>query len=608
MADRGCILVLWNQTEEDVYERWRRDGPRPLSWDPTRLAPDVGTVQEELDAMLDALREGGFDVRCVNVEDEIDRLIGAIRFHRPDAVFNLIEYFNEDNFMETSIVGLYELFGTPYTGCSARSLLLCQDKHRAKVLLEAAGLPTADFIRVDREPVPDPEEQGLTYPLIVKPSLEDASGGIEPASVVHSYAQLQERVRHALKEFEQALVVEEYIEGREIHAALLGNDPPEVLPLFEMEFDDSEFNPEGEWRPQIISFKAKWDPHSQVFYSMDAVVPPQDLDESIEARIRDVAVKAFKTMECRDYARIDMRVDEEGEVYILEVNPNPDLADGAAYMQCATASGRSFSDALCEIADMAVERGREWERKASERGEAPMDQLLLEYTKQEAERAAGGGAALAVSGGDAADAARGEIGAAGPAGAEGRAHDGASEQAAAPSDAAERAAPEGGDESEWDEAYEDEEDEEDWEDEEGEEDEEDEDDWDEEEDWEDEEDDEDWEDEEDEDEEGEEDEEDEEDWDEEEDWEDEEGEEVEEDWEDEQALEEDQSGGERRDDAEGAQGGGGAASGKTRVDSDQNARDERPARGSGAPANGEPDAPGAPGRHRTGGGDAGETR
>ena len=390
MASRGRILVLWNQTEEDIYERWRTEGPKPLAWDATRMAPDVGTVQEELDAMLEGLREGGFEVHCVNVEDDIDRLMGAIRFYRPDAVFNLMEYFNDDSSQEAYVVGLYELLGVPYTGCPGRCLSICQDKYRTKALLAAAELPTAEYMRVTAEPVTDPEEYELSYPLIVKPSLEDASGGIEAASVVHTFEQLEERVRFMLREFEQPLVVEEYIEGREIHAAILGNNPPQVLPLFEMEFDDSEFNPEGEWRPQIISFKAKWDPHSEMFYSMDAVVPAQDLDEEIEARIREVAVQAFLALECRDYARIDMRVDEdEGEVYILEVNPNPDLADGAAYMQCATASGRSFSETLCEIADMAVLRGRDWEQKLAGRGEPPMDHLLREYTRRAQEEAAG---------------------------------------------------------------------------------------------------------------------------------------------------------------------------------------------------------------------------
>jgi len=269
--------------------------------------------------------------------------------------------------------------GVHYTGNRPVTLLSCQNKYRAKLILQAADLPTAPFfiVRIGETTPNAAQDYELDYPLIVKPGYEDASGGIEHASVVQNQEELEERVRHVHKDFKQAALVEEYIEGREIHAALLGN-PPEVLPLFEMEFDDSEFNPEEEWRPQIISFRAKWDPHSQDFYTMDAVVPPEDLDEGVAEYIRDVAARAYETMQCRDYARIDMRVDDDGEVYILEVNPNPDLVDGAAYAMCAKASGRTYSETVCAIAQMAVDRSRAKPAPEAEQT-LPSDQLLREH-------------------------------------------------------------------------------------------------------------------------------------------------------------------------------------------------------------------------------------
>jgi D-alanine-D-alanine ligase len=378
MSTRGRLLVLWNQVEEDVYERWRAEGPRPLDWSPDQTAPDVGTVQEEMDALVKALRDGGFDVRVVNLEDDFDRLVSAIRFHGPDAIFNLVEYFNDDATQEALVAGVYDLLGVPYTGSRPVTLATCQNKWRTKVLLEAAGLPTACyFIAPPGRAVV--EDHGLEYPLIVKPALEDASGGIEQDSVVHDYQSLLDRVKVVWDDYEQSALVEEYIEGREIHAALIGNDPPEVLPLFEMEFDDSEFNPEAEWRPRIISFRAKWDPHSTEFYSMDAVVPPRGLDEALEQRIRQVALGAFRALGCRDYARIDMRVDDRGEVFILEVNPNPDLVDGTAYIQCAVASGRTFGETLCEIADLAVKRGQQGTLEPEAGSDLPSDTLLREF-------------------------------------------------------------------------------------------------------------------------------------------------------------------------------------------------------------------------------------
>jgi D-alanine-D-alanine ligase len=401
MSERGRILVLWNQVEEDIYERWREEGPKKLAWDPTRTVPDVGTVAEEMAGFLQALRDGGFHVDIVNVLDDLERVIGACRLYKPDAIFNLIEYFNDDQVQEAYVAGLFDMLGIPYTGNPPTTLLNCQNKYRTKLLLEGEGLPTSPYFVCRKEPVPTDHE--LAFPLIVKPALEDASGGIEHSSVVQDQAGLEERVRHVHKEYEMPALVEEYIEGREIHAAVLGNSPPEVLPLFEMEFDDTEFNPEGEWRPQIISFRAKWDPHSKDFYSMDSVCPPEDLDPELEERIQEVALGAYKAMGCRDYARIDMRVDEdEGEIYILEINPNPDLIEGTAYIQCATASGRSYSEILCEIAQMPIDRARiareKWDRARAE-GKAglPSDQLLKEFVmdKQPVPASGGGGAKAA---------------------------------------------------------------------------------------------------------------------------------------------------------------------------------------------------------------------
>ena len=146
MADRGRILVLWNQTEEDVYEKWREEGPRALDWNPERMAPDVGTVAEEMDAMMRALRAGGFDARLVNIEDDLERVIGSIWLHRPDAVFNLVEFFNDEASQEAYIAGLYELLGVSYTGNRPMTLATCQNKYRTKLILEAAGLPTSPFL------------------------------------------------------------------------------------------------------------------------------------------------------------------------------------------------------------------------------------------------------------------------------------------------------------------------------------------------------------------------------------------------------------------------------------------------------------------------------
>jgi len=369
------ILILWNQTEEDVYEHWRAQGPTPLEWDPTRNAPDVGTVAEELEAIVQAVREGGHEVASVNIRDDFAALLGAISDHRPDAIVNLVEFFGDDIAHEAHIAGIYELLGVPYTGSRPSALANCVRKHRTKALLAQAGVPTAPY-RVVMGHVGDdraPADHGLAFPLIVKPALEDASGGIEHDSVVQDQAALDERVAHVLREHDMPVLIEEYIDGRELHCAVLGNDPAEALPLYEMEFTE-RLDAAGNPLPKIVTFRAKWDPYSRDFYAVDGRCPPPDLEPEVTKAIQEVALSACRILGVRDYARVDMRLDARtGDPYILEVNPNPDLAEHGAFMQCAIASGRTFTQTIHEIVDMAL-------RRTPPGPPHPIgDQLLAEY-------------------------------------------------------------------------------------------------------------------------------------------------------------------------------------------------------------------------------------
>ena len=376
------VLIVWNQVEEDIYEQWRVQGPQPLPWDPSRLADDVRTTNEEMDDLADSVRMAGYDVLFLNVRDDLERLQAALRYYQPHVVFNLIEYFNNDENLESGIVGLYELLGQAYTGSTGYALALCQRKHHAKRILEGAGLPTAPYFIVDSldTPLPDPATLDERYPLIVKPALEDASGGIENEAVVADFDQLIDRIDYVLREFEQPVLIEDYIEGREIHVAILGNDPPEVLPPFEMRFDHSEFGDDEKWRPRIISYSAKWDPMSRDFYTLEPLCPAPDLTPALEERLGAIALRAYRETGCRDYARIDMRVTADGTPYILEVNPNPDLTDGSAFIMCAQASGRTYIETLGELLELAMKRVTPTSHDEAESGlRAPTDHLNRKY-------------------------------------------------------------------------------------------------------------------------------------------------------------------------------------------------------------------------------------
>ncbi|MBE7453544.1 MAG: D-alanine--D-alanine ligase [Kofleriaceae bacterium] len=342
--------MLWNSVGEDPYEKFK--DPQPLPWNPTETAADIGTDADELDAIMDALRGRGYKVKGVNISESFDELLGALRTFKPNAVFNLVEFFNDKPVQEAYVAGLYELLQVPYTGATPGCLLTCQRKFRTKVLLESQGVPTPEYTLVRELPVPKNLE--VQYPVIVKPAREDASGGIHRDAVCHEHAELEVQVERVLREYQQSALVERFIEGREIHVAILGNDPPEVLPLLELEFDEREGD---EFNPKILTYEAKWDPLSPDFYALDVQVPAKGLPRRLGNRIREVALAAYKITECRDYARVDLRIEEDGEPYVLEVNPNPNLAEGTGFMLCAEKSGRTFEETIEQLARMALARG-----------------------------------------------------------------------------------------------------------------------------------------------------------------------------------------------------------------------------------------------------------
>jgi D-alanine-D-alanine ligase len=380
---RARILVLWNQLDDDdVVEHWRRDGRRSPEWDPTKIVEKWDTVAEEIELIVNAVKGGGHDVVAVNIRDDLKTMLDAIGAEKPEVILNLVEFFHDDLEHETHVPALYELLGIAYTGSRPAALWLCQKKPHAKALLAAAGVPVARGLVIEKGGVP--KDFALAFPLIVKPAYEDASGGIDAGAVVHDRAALDARVAKVLGDHKMAALVEEYIDGREIHCAVLGSDP---LPLYEMKFKGGVDN-EGRPMPNIITYRAKWDPFSRDYYAMESKCPPDDLDPAVAAHVQDVAARAYKVLGVRDYARVDMRLDvKTGEPFVLEVNPNPDLADGCAFAQAVRASGRTYDQALQEIVGFALKRARARVKKEP----GATDMLLQEYLAQRAAVAAAGG-------------------------------------------------------------------------------------------------------------------------------------------------------------------------------------------------------------------------
>ncbi len=317
------------------------------------LAADTTTdAQSGLDAFItaDAVAEG-LHSRGHSVERAVIRksMLDVIEPYDPREwiVFNLCETLEGESYREAYVPAVLDVMGYTYTGSNTRTLHTCINKARTKKILAARGLPTAPF-QVFTSP-----DDAITVPLpaFVKPVAEDASIGVSERAVVRTPAELREQVRYILKEMGEPALVEEFIEGREFNVGIWGNDPPEVLPLAEIDYQHI-----ADPFKQIISFAAKWDKSAFEYHHTDPICPAQ-VDDSLAQRIRHVAREAYRLMGCRDYARVDIRTRGD-QPFILEVNPNCGIAPDAGFPREAAVAGYDF-DAMCERMVMfAYERQR----------------------------------------------------------------------------------------------------------------------------------------------------------------------------------------------------------------------------------------------------------
>ncbi len=319
----------------------RADGKIDLS--------EVGVIEEKED-IQSALRALGYETSIFNMSDDLDRFLGYLKAMQPDVIFNMVESLGDYAIHEMHVAGVYELLGLAYTGSGPLTLGTCLNKARTKEILIQNGIPTAKFMLVDSANELTADTLKLSFPIIIKPSAEDASVGIDNNSIVNSFAELQDRVSFITKKFQEPALVEEYIEGRELNVAIIGNDPPLVLPISEIDFSGL---PSG--YPKIVTYDAKWMDGTKEFEGTKGICPSV-LPADVEKEVKSIALRAYNLMECRDYARVDIRLSKTMKPYVLEVNPNPDLSDDAGYHRSAKAAGYSYPEAIGKIVGFAVER------------------------------------------------------------------------------------------------------------------------------------------------------------------------------------------------------------------------------------------------------------
>lgn len=294
-----------------------------------------------IERIVNALKSGGHQVIALEGDkDLIDNLENfmprVVKNERPGMVFNL-SYGIQGQARYTHVPGILEMVGIPYVGSGPLAHSLALDKVVAKMIFRQQGLPTPDFAVLDGAGFEMPE---LSYPLIVKPKNEAVSFGIR---IVNSEAELREAAQVIFDQFSQPVLVEAYIEGREINVGILGNSPPEAFLPAELSFGDG---------PKIYTYEDKTRKSGREIQ----VVCPAPLDDALTQKAREVAIKAFNALGCFDCARIDMRLDDAGNLYILEINSLPSLGEHGSYVAAAEHMGLDFPKLVNALVDTAAAR------------------------------------------------------------------------------------------------------------------------------------------------------------------------------------------------------------------------------------------------------------
>jgi D-alanine-D-alanine ligase len=297
--------------------------------------------------VIEALKTLGHEVRTIGVFDEPGMIIDEIKANPPDVVFNLTEHFNAVSAYDRNVAGLLEMLGVPYTGSSPTGLTLCKNKGMAKELLAYHKIRVPNFaIFSPGATIKRPSR--LQFPLFIKPAAEEASYGIALDSFVENDEAFEERVRFIHERMNQAALAEEYIAGREIYVSLLGNDRLQVFPFREVIFSEV---PEGQ--PKFSTFKAKWDDAYRKRWGIQNVFA-EPFANGTGQRIVKICKAVYRALRIHGYGRIDLRVTPEGEIVILEANPNPNLDRDDEFAQSAAKTGLSYPRLIQRILKLAL--------------------------------------------------------------------------------------------------------------------------------------------------------------------------------------------------------------------------------------------------------------
>jgi D-alanine-D-alanine ligase len=354
------IAVVYNQP---TYCRYHSAGEEAA----------VTGVLNAVEAVCCALQELDYEVIRVPLAPPVEQAKDQLCKLDADLVFNLFEGFCGYPETEAEIPDILSALGMPYTGSPGKTLRLALDKVKTKILLKTSGINTPEFQLLDTSEI---AAFHLSYPCIVKPPAEDASHGLSESSVVYGLASLKEQVACINNIYGSPALVEEFIDGREFNITVMGNSSLIALPISEIEYS----LPQGS--PRILTFDAKWQPDS-LYFKGTSVVCPAEIGAEVKSQIRETSIDSFCLLGCHGYARVDMRLDDCGWLYVIEVNPNPDISPGSGAVRQAAAAGLSYTQFIEKIVGLALKKEEDDIQYSAngKRRQASLDGDTAEYTR-----------------------------------------------------------------------------------------------------------------------------------------------------------------------------------------------------------------------------------
>lgn len=318
------------------------DAVRPTKIDQD-LSKEMKTEDWKTEAnVLSALGTLGHPTEHLAIFDNLDLLRQKMESFAPDVIFNLADQFKNNRGFDQNIASLLEMQGVPFTGCGATGLVLCKHKGTSKKILGYHHIHVPNFVVI-------PRGQRIArlkkpkFPMLVKPVKEEASYGISQASFVTSDEQFKERVAFIHESHDSDVIAEEYIEGREFYASIMGNARLTVFPLRELVFRDVPPN-----EPKIATYRAKWDEEYRKRWGLQNQFP-EDLPPALIAEIEDVCKRIYRLLTIEGYARIDLRLTADNKIYFIEANPNPILAEDEDFAQAAAKAGLPYPQLIDRI-------------------------------------------------------------------------------------------------------------------------------------------------------------------------------------------------------------------------------------------------------------------